>query len=1131
MKFGHNLPRNQVPEWASYYINYKGLKKHIKALAQETSSSGQVDLTEFLFSLDRNLEDVDGFYNRKYAKYTRRLKRLEDTYEKLPRDALDKDEAEELVRALLELRCQLRKLQWYGEVNRRGFIKITKKLDKKVPNAGTQPSYIASKVDPKPFASNTSLNTNMNALNEWLSALSGSKAGGETSSTMSSGSARTVSSRAISNLPSALLDSVDQAVRNDDATTLVELLQEASVGDDVGSADDPRLLLNLLQRSITNRSMDCITRLLERTKSLDEDEDINKRNCIHRLIIGIGRSANRPSPQNDEPGAPTLGAGLITPAEMPILRRTKSGGPEKDKLDDDSFKLLVFLLDGLSATQHSAILAKDASGRTPLHYAAEQGTVQVCRELLDRMLAWNLVNNGQDFEADAWLDDDGFAPLHLSIINGNPLTGKLLVEARYGSGSQTTVESTQTSRHNTATALALAVKANHVSTIKILVEAGLDLNVRNGNGETILHECARCGRDECLKVLLEGTGPKKLDLEATENTFGWTPLFVACVDGHLGAVQALADAGAELTRTDISGWTAQEHAALRGHINIAELLSELIPSSASVPGTFTGTVSSKEDGLSTPLAPGLSMLQQPTSAIKTFGHRYLRNQPIVLLSLGSLDMRKAIEPVKLDEISIREAHTTQLDTALSIVVSALGAEGEPVVIDLPVQENVATDPIAFITSDLSKVKILFDIIPTYSGSKERVLGRGVAMLEAVKPSIGSKRMSLQGDLSVPIIAAPTLNVIGQVNFNFLVVTPFSHPNMSITEGHTYWKTLTAPMVIGHRGLGKNIAARKSLQLGENTIESFVAAANLGASYVEFDVQLTKDHIPIIYHDFLVSETGIDAPVHTLTLEQFLHVNGGQSQRESRPPNPRQSRNDSAGSNGARSTWKPRSFSVGSVIEDGVLMNERMKHTKDFKAQGFKGNTRGNFIQAPFTTLEEMFQRLPENVGFNIEMKYPMLLESEAHDMDTYGVELNSFVDTVLKKVYELSGGRNIIFSSFHPDICILLSLKQPSIPVLFLTDAGTSPVSDVRASSLQEAIRFAVRWNLLGIVTSARPLVMCPRLVKVVKESGLVCVTYGSLNNDPENVKAQVQHGIDAVIVDSVLAIRNGLTESESTES
>lgn len=131
----------------------------------------------------------------------------------------------------------------------------------------------------------------------------------------------------------------------------------------------------------------------------------------------------------------------------------------------------------------------------------------------------------------------------------------------------------------------------------------------------------------------------------------------------------------------------------------------------------------------------------------------------------------------------------------------------------------------------------------------------------------------------------------------------------------------------------------------------------------------------------------------------------------------------------------------------------------------------------------------------------MLHESEAEEMDTLAVELNSFVDTVLAKVYELGQGRNMIFSSFNPDICLLLSFKQPSIPVLFLTDAGVSPVGDIRASSLQEAIRFASRWNLLGVVTAAEPLVLCPRLVKAVKASGLVCVSYGALNNDPANVK------------------------------
>jgi len=164
------------------------------------------------------------------------------------------------------------------------------------------------------------------------------------------------------------------------------------------------------------------------------------------------------------------------------------------------------------------------------------------------------------------------------------------------------------------------------------------------------------------------------------------------------------------------------------------------------------------------------------------------------------------------------------------------------------------------------------------------------------------------------------------------------------------------------------------------------------------------------------------------------------------------------------------------------------------------------------------------VGFNIECKYPMLDESEAEDMEGLAIELNAWVDTVLKCVYDNAGERDIIFSSFHPDICLMLSLKQPSIPVLFLTDAGTHPIADIRASSLQEAIRFAKKWNLLGIVSACQPLIQCPRLVSVVKESGLVCVTYGVDNNDPSNARLQMKHGVDAVIVDSVLAIRKGLT-------
>ena len=41
---------------------------------------------------------------------------------------------------------------------------------------------------------------------------------------------------------------------------------------------------------------------------------------------------------------------------------------------------------------------------------------------------------------------------------------------------------------------------------------------------------------------------------------------------------------------------------------------------------------------------------------------------------------------------------------------------------------------------------------------------------------------------------------------------------------------------------------------ENTLASFEIAGEHGADYVEFDVQLTKDNIPIVYHDDTVCTT-------------------------------------------------------------------------------------------------------------------------------------------------------------------------------------------------------------------------------------------------------------------------------------
>lgn len=59
-------------------------------------------------------------------------------------------------------------------------------------------------------------------------------------------------------------------------------------------------------------------------------------------------------------------------------------------------------------------------------------------------------------------------------------------------------------------------------------------------------------------------------------------------------------------------------------------------------------------------------------------------------------------------------------------------------------------------------------------------------------------------------------------------------------------TLKLPKIIGHRGACGYAP--------ENTIESIKTAAEMGVEWVELDVKLTKDQVPIIFHDETLERT-------------------------------------------------------------------------------------------------------------------------------------------------------------------------------------------------------------------------------------------------------------------------------------
>ncbi len=69
------------------------------------------------------------------------------------------------------------------------------------------------------------------------------------------------------------------------------------------------------------------------------------------------------------------------------------------------------------------------------------------------------------------------------------------------------------------------------------------------------------------------------------------------------------------------------------------------------------------------------------------------------------------------------------------------------------------------------------------------------------------------------------------------------------------------MIISHRG-ANNLEP-------ENTIPAFIKAINLGVDMIEMDVRITKDGVPVIFHDSSLNRLfGIDQSIHDLNLKEF-----------------------------------------------------------------------------------------------------------------------------------------------------------------------------------------------------------------------------------------------------------------------
>ncbi|EFA03495.2 glycerophosphocholine phosphodiesterase GPCPD1 [Tribolium castaneum] len=339
--------------------------------------------------------------------------------------------------------------------------------------------------------------------------------------------------------------------------------------------------------------------------------------------------------------------------------------------------------------------------------------------------------------------------------------------------------------------------------------------------------------------------------------------------------------------------------------------------------------------------------------------------------------------------------------------------------------------------------------------------------------------SSEGSVVLPVTSTKH-RPLGQVRIDYIVVRPMPNFKCDLSVSYArHWKKTRAGLDVGHRGSGSSFKTQNCAEVRENTVASLKNAIDHGADFVEFDVQLSKDLVPIVYHDFHVcismkkkkqlDETDmLELPVKELTLDQLqllkvYHLSEGK-------------------------TKNPRFFDED--LED----------------------------HQPFPTLQHVLEVLNPHVGFNIEIKWTMQLYDGSFEL-YHPTDINLYLDTILEVVLRYGGERRIVFSCFNPDICSMIRLKQNKYPVMFLT-IGESKVydryRDPRCWSIPAAVQYANMIELLGISAHTEDLLRDASLVQLVKRAGLIMFCWGDENADPTTLKMLKELGLHGVIYDKI---------------
>ncbi|KAJ1920246.1 Glycerophosphocholine phosphodiesterase [Mycoemilia scoparia] len=882
------------------------------------------------------------------------------------------------------------------------------------------------------------------------------------------------------------------------------------------------------------------------------------------------------------------------------------------------------------------IVKPDITSTTAIHYAAEMGNLDILRRAVD-------VDVQKSCAGTSWLNIRHDTPLAAAARAGQVDAIKFLLQHP---DKFDTLESIPS-------AIFVAAHLKNESALDVLLS---QVKLIQAHLPMILQSCCFYGHLSVLKALIEDEAFRP-NLDA-KGSYGFTPLHLATLNGHYSIIQLLLENGCERDVISTSHVTPLDIAAYLGYRQSVEMLSKDHSANSSPTSSPSESGSHGAD----PTESNRNIYRPPWHKRPrhvTYGHETIPTNSTVYVSPGTNDRRRIhdVKPLIINKEAIArmlEARALPKSTHMLMMITAENETEEkskgPWVLDLDsvqVGHREWIPAAYFHTSEPNKLVIhialvtLMDHLGLTKPKHNQEEGSADVLAESVFqiPELLTPRHPKTPNVvqcycsgTIPVqqllVDRYSRKSVGTINLELIVAKPYTktenYPNgilnketnqivLSVPEwaqSTRQWKLDGSTQLYGHRGSGMNqriTNAGSKLQLGENTTLSMIHAVRSGAAFVEFDVQLTRDSVPIIYHDWNVSETGLDVHVNSLTLEQFIQLNSkhprvmskyhrdmkddiyvdtfgrtnsvgrtntavgrkryvsdisnadGENTNKSGDKNSltKNSSTPHLNAKGRSNSFKSNNNNgTNAFIGDPTILSAKYidiatapspTSSQATKPMKYKGNS-SDTIQGPFATLDDLFRSVPEDIGFDIEVKYPMQDEADESEM-WVNFELNWFLDRILDVVFShikpkqtnrsdesststLSGifNRPIIFTSFHPEVCLLLAHKLgTTFPVLFLTDAGISVMADTRCNGLSAAVRFAEWARLGGCVSEVTPIYEAPRVVSLVQQYGLALCTYGTKNNEEKIVRLQQKLGVDSVIVDSVKAMRLALDENIAT--